>query len=122
MKHIVKQEPVDYIEFDNGAQIKFSKVLEELKNMEDTNWTEFYIENIKNEIDEKEEALFAFIKERLNKAVSEGDNVGYIDDRNYESTPRIWWADRNDDFIEGLIEELYNMVYPKKETEMEAER
>lgn len=108
MKHIIVQEPVDYIEFDNGAKIKYDKLYHEIDDMRDTNWTEF------DRKDPADDALFRLIEERLNKECT--SKIGYIDDRCYNTRPRIYWND-NYQFIYDLLDEIMNIRYNEEKEE-----
>lgn len=85
MRHVVVQEPVDYIEFDDGTRIKYNKLCREIEEMERANYTEFYLK------DPQDKALFDFIYERL--CMDYTSKIGYADQRSFDTRPRIYWND-----------------------------
>ena len=110
MKHIVMQEPVDYIEFDDGTKIKYHDLTNDLYQMRNADRTEFYTR------DKKDVAVFKLIEERMKQSDKKvGDIVQHSKD-----AITIYWQD-NIDFIDNLCEEIVNTVYPENEEENERE-
>ena len=104
MKHIVVQEPVDYIEFDDGVRIKYDNLCREIEDMKHTDYTDFRLGN------PRDKALFNLIYERLCAECT--SEVGYIDQRSFETRPRIYWNHR-DQFINNLLLELEDIRYER---------
>ena len=106
MKHVVVQEPVDYIEFDDGTRIQYDKLCHEIEEMKCADYTEFRLK------DPQDKALFDFIYERL--CMDCTSEIGYTDQSCFNTTPRIYWNDHNQ-FINNLLNEIVNIRYGDKE-------
>jgi hypothetical protein len=106
MKHVVIQEPVDYIEFDDGTKIKYHDLTNDLYQMRNAERTEFYTR------DKGDVAVFKLIEERMKQS---DKNIGDIVQHS-ENSITIYWQD-NIAFIDDLCEEIVNMVYPENEEE-----
>ena len=110
MKHVVIQEPVDYIELDDGTKIKYHDLTNDLYQMRNAARTEFYTR------DKKDIAVFKLIEERMKQS---DKKIGDIEQHS-KDTITIYWQD-NTTFINNLCEEIVNTVYPENEEEYEKE-
>lgn len=102
MKRIKRMTPVLYIKFDNGGEIKYERLCEELDEMEDADSTIF------NMCDKVDKALYELIKSRCT-----GNEISH--ETAYTATKiRVFWND-NENLILALENEIRNIAYPGEE-------
>ena len=106
MKHIIVNEPVDYIEFEDGTKIKYDKLYARIEEMLRVPIGIFDLR------DAEDRAVFKFLESRLTGV---GSRVGYISDIGRDTKPRIFWNHR-DEFIYRLLDDLMGIVGKQEET------
>ena len=96
MKKLEKLETINYIQFDNGVEIRYNDLIKELNDMINSNFTLFDKRN------EKDMAIFELIKSKCSGG--EIDSEDCIGDK-----IRIVWED-NENLINSLIDEIYDLI------------
>ena len=100
MEKIIKQEPVTYIKFKNGCEIKFSNLIDEIDEMINAGWTEF---NLKTQ---KDKTLLELIKCKCtNNEIQDEVKMS-------EHIVRIYWNE-NENTLTQIINEIHTLVYSK---------
>ena len=100
MKKVEKLEPVFYIHFDNGVEIKYETLLKELEDMMYADFTEFNLN------DAKDVVILEWIKNSCKE-----DEISY--ETTFNHTTKVYWSN-NESLIERLEKEIYDLVYSKE--------
>ena len=100
MKHIIINEPVDYIEFEDGTKIEYATLYARIEEMSRVPVGIFDLSNA------EDRAVFKLLESRLPEI---GCHVGYISDIGRSTRPHIYWNHR-EEFIMNLLDELMGLV------------
>lgn len=98
IKLVIKMEPVKYIEFENNVRIEVHKLIRELTEMRDADWSEFHLNK------EHDNALYKWIKSNAQDVIKSETDMGY-------SIMRIYWVYSNISVFDTLIDKIYDLAF-----------
>lgn len=101
IKLVIKMEPVKYIEFEDNISIEAHKLIRELTEMRDADWSEFHLNS------EYDNALYKWIKFNAKDVINYETNMGC-------NTMRIYWVYSNISVIDALIDKIYDLAFSEE--------
>ena len=101
IKLVIKMEPIKYIEFENNVCIEAHKLVQELTEMRDADWSEFHLNA------EYDNALYKWLKSNVQDVIDYEIDMGY-------STMRIYWVYSNISVIDALIDKIYDLAFSEE--------
>lgn len=97
MEKVVKSLPVTFIKFDNGAEKEAKIFLRELYDMIDSDYTEFYLNDL------VDVAFYELVKEKCKNGIRE---IIELSDIAY-----VYWNYSNEMEINLLYDEMCSLIY-----------